>query len=147
MSYSGRIVGELERVAEEIRRLLPEVKRGPMRLWGEPFGRPGENCQVLMACEAVNNCLRMKFADDEVLAVWNPRNVEITRERFRIGSADAMRFTYFYGHPRDASNILYRDYSLQNGLVLFRTNEDRVPGSGWMPESTVSAFTAVEIGE
>ena len=40
-----------------------------MRLWGESLGRPGEDGGVLIGREAVNDCIRLKFEDDEVLAV------------------------------------------------------------------------------
>jgi len=117
-----------------------------MRLWGESLGRPGEDGRVLIGCEAVNDCLRLKFEDDEVLAVWNPLDVKITTKRFRIGSADCMRFTQYYaGRQRLSENILYLDYALQNGLIQFRTNLDKVPGSGWMHEATAISFPAVEI--
>jgi hypothetical protein len=58
-----------------------------------------------------------------------------------------LRFTYYWAHPRIPENIRHRDYALHNGLVIFRTNEDRVPGSGGLPDSTASSNPAVEIGE
>lgn len=139
-------MADLEQLAESIRTAFPGKKLGSMRLWGESLGRPGEDGVLLIGCEIVNDCLRLKFADDEVLAVWNPLDVEITSKHLRIGSADAMRFTqYYWGRPQLPENILYRDYALQEGLVQFRTNLDRVPGSGWMDESTTISFPAVEI--
>jgi hypothetical protein len=118
-----------------------------MRLWGQSLGRPGEDGHVLIGCDAVNDCLRLRFKDDEVLAAWNPLDVKITTKRFRIGSADSMRFTRYYcGRPKLPENILYRDYALQDGLIRFRTNEDWVvPGSGRMHEATALSFPAVEI--
>jgi hypothetical protein len=118
-----------------------------MRLWGQSLGRPGEDGHALIGCEAVNDCLRLKLEDDEVLAVWNPLDVKFTTKRFRIGSADSMRFTRYYcGRPRRPENILYRDYALQDGLIHFRTNEAWVAsGSGRMHEATAISFPAVEI--
>lgn len=139
-------MADLEELTGAIRRILPGLKCGSMRLWGESLGRPGEDGHVLIGCQAVNDCLRLRFEDDEVLAVWNPLDVKITTKRFRIGSADCMRFTQYHGgRPRLPENILYRDYALQDGIVVFRTNENRVPGSGWMHEATAISFPAVEI--
>jgi hypothetical protein len=119
-----------------------------MRLWGEALGRPGEDGHKLIGCEAVDDCLRLNFTDDEILAVWNPQQVEIGPSSFRIGIADAMRFTYYWPYsPRTPENIFYRDYALQRGQIVFRTNEDRVPASGWMPETTARSHPAVEIGD
>lgn len=139
-------MADLEQLAESIRTTFPGEKLGSMRLWGESLGRPGEDGVLLIGCEIVNDCLRLKFADDEALAVWNPLDVEITAKQFKIGSADSMRFTQYYScRPMLPENILYRDYALHDGLVRFRTNLDRVPGSGWMHESTAISFPAVEI--
>jgi hypothetical protein len=94
-----------------------------------------------------NDCLRLKFEDDEVLATWNPLDVKFTTTRLRIGSADCMRFTsYYLGRPKLPGNSLYRDYGLQGGVIRFRTNEAWiVPGSGEMHEATATSFPAVEI--
>lgn len=138
---------DLTELVLEISALLPAVKSGPLRLWGQSFGRPGEDWHTLVSCNATGDCLRLHFTDDEVLAVWNPTEVQIDKDHFRIGSATEMRFTCYWGIQRTSENIRYRDYSLHNGLVIFRTNENRVPGSGWLPESTVSSTPAVEIAD
>jgi hypothetical protein len=141
-------VADVEQLAIDIRAALPNVNSGPMRLWGHPLGRPGEDGHILIGCDATGNCLRLRFTDDEVLAVWNPGDVEIGPSRFRIRSADAMRFTYYRGdRPRTPENVFYRDYALHEGLIVFRTNEETVPGSGWMPDATAQSHAAVEIGE
>lgn len=139
-------MADLEELAEDIRRILPGLKHGSMRLWGESLGRPGEDGHALIECQAVDNCLRLSFENDEVLAVWSPLDVRITTKRFRIGSAGCVRFTQYYAdRPRLPENIIYRDYALHDGRVAFRTNENRVPGSGWMHEATAISFPAVEI--
>ena len=141
-------MAEIKEFAKDIRAALPNVKSGPLRLWGEPLGRPGEDSHTLVGCDASENCLRLRFTDDEVLAVWNPSDVEIGPSRFRIGSAESMRFTYYGGdRPRTPANIFYRDYALHEGLIAFRTNEDRVPGSGQLPDATAQIHPAVEIAE
>lgn len=119
------IMADLEDIANSIRRTIPDLKWGSMRLWGQSLGRPGEDGHKLIECEAINGCLRLKLEDDEVLAVWNPLDVKITTKRFRIGSADSIRFTSYYcGRPQLPENILYRDYTLQDELVWLRTNEE-----------------------
>ena len=144
--YPVLTVADVEQIATDISAALPDVKKGAMRLWGEPLGRPGEDGHTLIACDAANNCLRLRFAHDEILAVWNPKDVEIGPSRFRIGSADAIRFTYYWwDRPRTPENIFYRDYALQDGRIVFRTNEHRVPGSGWIPDPPSQSQPAVEI--
>jgi hypothetical protein len=146
--YPVSTMTDLNKLASDINAALPNVKSGPMRLWGESLGRPGEDGHPLIGCEANGDCLRVLFTEDEVLTVWNPRDVEIGPARFRIGSADAMRFTYYWwNRPRTPENIFYRDYALHEGLIVFRSNEDRVPGSGWMPDETTRSHPAVEISD
>jgi hypothetical protein len=60
---------EISELASRITVLLPAIKSGALRLWGEPLGRPGEDWHKLIACTAVDKCLRLEFADGEVLAV------------------------------------------------------------------------------
>jgi len=140
-------VAHLEALADSIRKVIPDLKWGSMLLWGQSLGRPGEDGRLLIGCEAINNCLRLRFEDDELLAVWNPQDVKITTKRFRIGSAENMRFTtYYQGRQRLPENILYRDYALQEGTIRFRTNEPWLEsGIGYMPEGTAISFPAVEI--
>jgi hypothetical protein len=140
-------MADLEDFADSIRRIIPDLKWGSMRLWGQSLGRPGEDGHKLIGCEAVNDCLRLRLEDDEVLAIWNPLDVKITTKRFRIGSADSIRFTSYYcGRPKLPENILYRDYAMHDGLVRFRTNVEWVAHwSGWMHEATATSFPAVEI--
>lgn len=142
--YSGLTVIDLEQVADDIRATLPNVKIGPMRLWGQPMGRPGEDGHILVGCAVIRDCLRLMFTNYEVLAVWNPRDIEINSGRFRIASADEMRFTSYYcGRPMTPENILYRDYALRDDVIFFRTNEPWLHGGSWMCETVA----AVEVGD
>lgn len=54
-----------------------------------------KNALTLTGCEASHNCLRFSFTNDEVLAVWNPADVEIKRtsaghvcEKVRVSRAN-----------------------------------------------------------
>ena len=139
---------DLHATAKSISAAISTVKSGPIRLWGEPWGRPGENGLSLAHCEAAGNCLRLGFKGDVELTVWNPTDVQIDASRCHIGSATAMRLTWYYGdRPKLAENILYREYSVQGRLISFRTNEHRTPGSGTLHESAIGQFPAVEIAD
>lgn len=141
------MVPSLEDIAKKITSILPDVKSGPLRLWGQSFGRPGENALTLAGCEASDDCLRFSFTNDEVLAVWNPADVEINARTFRIGSATALRWTVYCRLPKTPEHIRYWDFALEDASVAYRTNEDRIPGSGWLDRSAASAYPAVEISE
>ena len=66
-----------------------------------------------------------------VLAVLNPAEVEVDANKFRIGSAKALRWTWYnYGRRQNPENLFYMDYAQENGSVRFRTNWDQIPGTG-----------------
>jgi hypothetical protein len=138
-------MASLQDIANEVSAVLPNAKRGALRFWGDWFGRPFDNGHRLTECQASVDCLRLRFDEGEVLAVWNPSDVEITETTFRIGNATALRWTWFYyGRPKTLENIYYRDYVQQDGGIIFRTNGDTVPGNGWLGEDATS-YPAVEM--
>lgn len=111
------------------------LKSGPLLLWGQGFGRPGENDRHLFACNAINNSLRFVFEDDCELLVWNPAHIKIDDKEFCIVSASALRYTWYYAsRPHTAAKLYYKDFATQDGGVLSRTNWDQIPGSGWLAD-------------
>jgi hypothetical protein len=59
-----------------------------------------------------------------------------------------MRFTYYWWDRRQIpANIFYRDFALRDGLIVYRTNEDRVPGNSWMPDAAALSHPAAEIAD
>ena len=131
-------------LARAVADALPNVKSGTLRFWGQWFGRPYDNLHTIVSCDATEDCLRVRFDDGEVLAVWNPVDVEIDATRFRIGSATAVPWTwYYYGRPRTPENLFYRDYAKQADNIAFRTNWDQTPATGTLEGA--ATFPAVEM--
>ncbi|MDE3201729.1 MAG: hypothetical protein KGN79_12505 [Acidobacteriota bacterium] len=147
MPYRSPTMPSLDQLAAEIKNQLPHMKAGMLHLWGQRFGRPGEDAVRITGCEVGENCLRLLFDWDEVLALWNPCGLEMTADRLLIRSADAIRYTYYHAGRHSPECIIYHDYVLQNGIVLFRTNQDRIPGSGYLAQGTVGSLPAVRIGD
>jgi hypothetical protein len=86
----------------------------------------------------------LRFDVGEVLAVWNPLDVEIDAREFRIGNAASIRWTwYYYGRPQIPENLFYIDYAKQDSSIIFRTNWDQTPGTGMLDSAT--NFPAVEM--
>lgn len=132
-------------LANGLSAILPNVKCGALRFWGAWFGRPYDNGHRLVECHGSEDCLRLEFNEGEVLAVWNPSDVQITETSFRIGCATALRWTWFYyGRPKTPENLYYLDYAQQDGGIVFRTNWDTIPGNGWL-EKDASSYPAVEM--
>jgi len=134
-----------QEIATDIAAILPRVKCGTLRFWGEWFGRPFDNYHWLVGCHAIDECLSLQFNEGEVLALWNPSDVEITETTFRIGSATALRWTwYYYGRPKTPENLRYIDYAEQDGRIAFRTNRDTTAGAGLLAQDAAS-YPAAEM--
>ena len=147
LQYSVKTMVSPQDIANELLAILPNVRSGALRFWGDWFGRPFDNGHLLVECHASEDCLRLHFNEGEVLAVWNPSDVQITELTFRIASATALRWTWFYyGRPKTPDNLYYRDYAQQEGGIIYRTNGEMIPGEGW-PGNDARSYPAVEMPE
>jgi hypothetical protein len=61
MHYSVETMVLPQEIAKDITEILPHVKRGILRFWGKWFGRPFDNYHWLVACDANDDCLRLRF--------------------------------------------------------------------------------------
>jgi hypothetical protein len=114
-----------ERIARQIERVLPTLRPGTLRFWGEWFGRPNDNIHTVVECAGIGDLLQMTFDQGEVLSVFDPDDVQISETAFRIGSASRVRWEWFYyGRPKTPSNLYYRDYARAEGAVSATTNVD-----------------------
>jgi len=65
-------VTEAEGIADRIQELLPAVKRGTLRFWGQWFGRPSDNVHSVVGCAAAGDRLEVRFDQKERLVVTRP---------------------------------------------------------------------------
>lgn len=131
-----------EQIVEQLRSNLSEVKGGSLRIWGQWFGRPMDNCHTLVACKADGNIMQLQFDEEETLFIWAPRQAVINDKIFRIQDADRVRWEWFYyGRPKIPVNRYFEDYVRKDGTVVATTNVD------WCPPDLRpnSANPAVEI--
>ena len=65
--------------------VLPHLKFGSLRFWGEWFGgRAFENAHKIIDCDARDVVLHMRFNEGESLYVWSPQQVELNRQMFKF---------------------------------------------------------------
>jgi hypothetical protein len=118
-------VSEAQQIAARVRSLLPKVKAGTLRIWGEWFGRPHDNYHTIVGCDGDNELVHISFNEGETLTLWNPRGFHIDQETFRIGTAARVRWEwYYYGRPKTPENRYYEDYLKAGDLVTASTNAD-----------------------
>jgi len=142
-----------EELAAKVSALLPDRRIRSLKVWGLRFGTRGDR-EVVKSCYANGACLRfdlaclrLDFEIDKVLAVWNPADVEISERLIRIGSASAIRLSWYGSDPKVPATIRYRDFAFIDGSVAFRTNMDTTPGTGWLEQEIVQSNPAILIGE
>ncbi len=82
---------EAQQIVKRMTSLLPHVKAGALRIWGEWFGRPYDNLHTIIGCQADKELLQIVFSEGETLIVWNPRGFQIGQETFRIDVAERVR--------------------------------------------------------
>lgn len=104
---------------------LPSAKRGTLRIWGEWFGRPYDNFHRAIRRQAFDEGLRFSFNGNEVLTIWEPRDVVVGEARFEVGDASRVRWEwYLYGCPKAAANLRYLDYVRGEDFVTLVSNAE-----------------------
>jgi hypothetical protein len=132
-------MNEVGTFAEIIRRALPTVKKGSLRIWGEWFGKPYDNWHTLTGCDAEGEALRLYFDDDEKLIVWSPKGLIADMSTFRIAQADRVRLEWFYyGRPKVSSNLYFEDFVKSGQRICVTTNVDWYEPK-FMPKATEPA--------
>ena len=107
-----------ETIAENVRRALPNVKRGTLRFWGAWFGKPYDRLHTLLRCEAKEDVLRLYFDQGEVVSVWLPRGFSMDESTFLIATAERVRLEWFYdGLPEIDGNLFFEDFDKTGYLV------------------------------
>lgn len=110
-------------MSDAIRALLPHVKFGGLRFWGQWFGAPHDNVHHLVHAEAEGDLLRLSFHHNERLLVWRPTGVVMGAEVFRISDADRVRCEWYsYGRPETPENRRFHEYVKYEGRVSGTTD-------------------------
>ena len=129
-------------IAARVNSLLPNVKAGTLRFWGQWFGRPHDNCHRVVGAQATEDTLVIRFDSDERLTVVNPRGAVVTVSQFTIRCADKIIWEWFYcGRPHTPDNLYREEYTKEGTDIRAASTVD------WcVPALCPSAtFNAVEI--
>ena len=109
----------------QLRHVLPNVKNGTFRIWGEWFGKPYDNWLTLKRCDAHEDALLLYFDQGEKLSIWSPAGLLADKSAFRINDAVRVRLEWFaYGRPRLPSNLYFEDFVKAQGRIRVTTNID-----------------------
>lgn len=111
---------EAARLADLIQSGLPHLRSGSLRFWGQSFGRPGDNCHVIIGASSDGEMLEVRFDEGEFLRVFDPSEAVIGTAKFMIGSASKVRWEWNYDHPRRKRNFM--QYVRQGDVVIATTD-------------------------
>jgi len=130
-------------IAAHIESLLPNVKCGTLRFWGQWFGRPYDSCHTVVAAESAADTLIVRFDAEEKLTVVHPAGVSISSSQFRIQSASKVIWEWFYyGRPATPDHLYREEYARQgNEIVATSTVDWYTPDL--RPSATCSAVEIV----
>ena len=111
--------------AQRINASLSIFRGGSLRIWGQWFGRPADGFHRIVTASVESGHVRLAFDQSETLAVWNPRRLKIKTGSFTVGTADRVRWEwYYYGRPIAPENLYYEDYVNKGHRITATTNVD-----------------------
>lgn len=113
------------RIRDCILSVLPDVKGGTLRIWGDWFGRPYDNHHRVTGATADGVSVTVGFDQGETLRLWRPVGFEIDATNFRVLSADRVRWEWFYyGRLPEAKNRFFLDYRRRDAAIQGESNVD-----------------------
>ena len=108
---------------EYLKQNFTKFKGGSLCIFGDWFGRPGDNVHIPKTFSFENDVLTITFDDDETLTIWNPSHVQIQEHIFKIGEASKIRWEWFYyGRPKIEKNRFFREYIKDQEGIQADTN-------------------------
>lgn len=119
------IMEEANEIAERINNLLPRIKKGTLRFFGQWFGRPYDNVHTIESAGAKDNFLILIFNEKETLFVWNPSSFKINEDEFQIKFASRVFWQWYsYGNSQTPENLYYQDFVVEGDEIKAKTNVD-----------------------
>jgi hypothetical protein len=116
-------MNEAQKISDEIKRALPNVKCGTLRFWGAWFGRPHDNMHKILESECKSDILRLRFDGDERLTVWNPQGLKLDPHTFQIKHAERVLWEWFYyGRPKEEANLFFYDFTKTGPTIVASSN-------------------------
>jgi hypothetical protein len=134
-------------LAGQILRLLPDVKRRSLVVYGDIFGGRTDNMHRVTSAHAIAETDRLivEFNEGETLEISDPRDASISSREFRIASASRVRWEWFYyGRPKTAENRFFIEHVRTHDTVVVSTNPSRT-GSTFAPTVEAPAVELVGI--
>jgi hypothetical protein len=122
-------------MATDIARLLTELKKGSLVVFGDIFGGRIDNIHSVVSAESFADPERLliTFDEGETLEILEPSGSEFGPTVFRISRATRVRWEWFYyGRPQTPENRFFIEHVVVDGRVDVTTNRGRA-STGFAP--------------
>ena len=114
-----------QEMSTRIQSLLPTLKAGTVRMWGEWIGKPYVSIFRIIECSGDDQKLTLGFEGGETLAIWKPEGLDTTLGVFSIKSATKERWEWdYYGRPKLPENHYFREFAIEGSSIFSTTNVD-----------------------
>lgn len=116
---------DAQAIYDTLRLIIPNVKSGTLRFWGEWFGRPMDNFHKIVRCDVQDDTLCIFFDGAETLTVHRPQGFVASAKEFWIADADRVLWEwYYYGKPHLPENLYHEEFIKEDDNVTASTNVD-----------------------
>jgi len=115
-------------IAQQISNLIPKVKSGTLRFYGEWFGRPMDNFHQITKAESKEKLLIVHFSQKEILSIISPEEFKISEKEFIIKKSKGLIWQwYYYGFEIVEKNLMTYNYYVNNNKnILIKMPEMNV---------------------
>ena len=104
-----------QEISEKINKIIPKIKSGTLRFYGEWFGRPMDNYHQIVKAENKKNILIIYFIEKEVLSIISPEIYQISDKIFTIKKSKGLIWQwYYYGLENAEKNLMVYNYFVEN---------------------------------
>ena len=87
-------------------------------MFGCWFGRPMDNLHQSISAIEIDNILKIKFSEGEVLEILEPSELLIKGTTLVIPKAKRVRWSWFYyGKPKRKDNLMSIEYLVQGNSI------------------------------
>lgn len=104
-----------------------KVKGGSLCFYGHWFGRPLDNWHQLemLTFDKTKNVLTLKFHENGILTLFNPKDISESPSILTIQSADKIYWEWFsYGKLRTDDYVYYIEINCQGNVLTGKSNRD-----------------------
>ena len=103
-----------------------QIKGGSLCIWGEWFGRPHDNFHMVETVQWGKDEIRIHFADEEALYIYQPTNITNADNQLLIGDAAKVLWVWYdYGKAHTYENLYVRQYTKTADGTIIRAEGKR----------------------